>query len=641
MYLDTHIIQEGSAFFQGHPDQFFTKHSMSFKVTYLNEDMSSGSNFNSERFRRFFSEIIKKKLAQRSTSEGYDYPPIGQKDIIIAYPRFLDMDDGGFSGRFQLYPNAAICTRCRIYFRLNEDKPCKCDSRVEHFTFVAFCDECGAVYPIEAMSNLRTNCKQCKEPNGLKKIDWDKKDVLRTYKVRCVKCGYSEPLILYKCDHKDRPSKRVRSTKDPSSFRGVPARAGVIYHPFVLTIPDIPMPDEIDSNGLRNPSSIELTAAFDEFFGEMDNVNEAYLHLPEFRVTILVKNSFWEAMRIKIICEDLELDINNKEDFRDYDIFKVVKTTLLNAKNSINIKPDGTSNKDDIYDKYALGEIKDTLELLKNIQLDEEDLQALFLLSEDSREQVTRGEFGTKKRSTPSSTPVDWDDLLSEFNIQGITHIENLNMIQVLLGIVDGSTKKMPHLFRVIESGPKGKKKPTVYVRNFKTEGIIFKFSIEKIIEWLKDNHIISPNEISVSSNLDSTFRQALVSNEGALDSVKTLLHTFAHLLIQQSSVDTGLGIRSLSENIYPKSGAILLYSTNDVNIGGLEYTFDFHMADWLSRIKDLAGDCPQDPGCMEDENGACNACCFLPEFVCRYFNQDLDRDSLIGGSRYDKGFFK
>ena len=122
--------------------------------------------------------------------------------------------------------------------------------------------------------------------------------------------------------------------------------------------------------------------------------------------------------------------------------------------------------------------------------------------------------------------------------------------------------------------------------------------------------------------------------------SVKTLLHTFAHLLIQQSSIDTGLDIRSLSENIYPKSGAILIYSTNEVNIGGLEYTFDFHMGDWLSRVKDLAEDCPQDPGCIEDELGACNACSYLPEFVCRYFNQDLDRASLIGGIRYVKGFY-
>ena len=640
--LETHGIQEGSAFFQGHPDQFFTRYSISFRVTYLNEDFGSGSNFNYERFRRFFSETIKRLLVIRSTNEGYDYPHVGQKDIRIAYPRFLDsMDDAGFSGRFKVYPNAAICSKCHVYFKLNEKKPCSCDARIEHFTFVAFCDECGATYPIEAMSNLQGKCKKCGEPKGLKKITWDKRDVLISYKVNCVKCGDSTQLVLYRCDHKDRPSLRVRSTKDPSSFRGVPARAGVIHHPLVKTIPDIPLPDEIDINGLRNASSIELTAAFDEFFGDMGKVNETYLHLPELREKILAKDVFWESPRITVICEDFELDIEDRESLPDYEIYRILKTTLLNAKNSLSIKPDGSSNKDTIFKRYFLQEVKDALETLKNIELDVEDLQALFLLSEDSTEQVSRGEFGTKKRSIPRSPPADWNDLLNDFGLQLITHVENLNMVQALLGIIDGSTKRKPLLFRVIESGPKGKKKPTVYVRNFKTEGIIFKFSIEKIVAWLKDNKIISHTDIDSSTNLDSAFRQVLCVNEDASDSVKTLLHTFAHLLIQQSSIDTGLDIRSLSENIYPKSGAILIYSTNEVNIGGLEYTFDFHMADWLSRVKDLAEDCPQDPGCIEDEHGACNACSYLPEFVCRYFNQQLDRASFIGGPRYDKGFFK
>ena len=141
--LETHSIQDGSAFFQGHPEQFFTRYSISFRVTYLNEDFGSGSDFNYERFRRFFAETIKRLLVIRSTNDGYDYPHVGQKDIRIAYPRFLDsMDDTGFSGRFKVYPNAAICSNCHVYFRLNEKKPCSCDAPIEHFTFVAFCDEC-------------------------------------------------------------------------------------------------------------------------------------------------------------------------------------------------------------------------------------------------------------------------------------------------------------------------------------------------------------------------------------------------------------------------------------------------------------------------------------------------------------------
>ncbi|MBA3046714.1 MAG: hypothetical protein FP824_10965 [Euryarchaeota archaeon] len=641
MDIEVHTVQESSSFFQGHPDQFFTRYSMSFQVSFLNEDFSTGHNMNFERFRRYFYGIITRNLSMRANLEGYDYTQFGQNDFKIAIPRLLDNKDDGVSGRFRIYPNAALCSGCHAYFKLDEIKPCNCDARIEHFTFVAFCDECGATYPIEAMSNLRHDCNKCGQKKGLSKINWKYKDQIGTYNVQCSKCDNSVSLYLRLCDHLARPSKKVRSNKAPSSFRGVPARGGAIYHPLVITIPDIPMPDEIGNNGMRNVSVIELHTAFNDFFGDIEKVNDTYLHLPEYREKLLANDEFWKVLRVQVICEDLEFDVENKNLLLNYDIFKITKTVILNAKNSVNIKLDGTSNKDEIYKKYGLEEIKKVLESLNQIELDEEDLQALFLISEESREQVNTGEFATRKRSQPRSPPSDWHILLDEFNLDGIIHIENLNMVQALLGIIDGSTKRMPQLFRVIESGSRGKKIPTVYVRDFKTEGLIFKFSIEKIVDWLQANNIITTDQWSEKHNTDSDFRQLLTNNDIAFKSVQTLLHTISHLLIQRSSMDTGLDIRSLSENIYPKAGTILLFSTNEVNIGGLEYTFDFHMSDWLSRVKELAEDCPQDPGCLEDEDGACNACSFLPEFVCRYFNQNLDRECLIGGSRYGKGFFQ
>ncbi|RZB31028.1 MAG: hypothetical protein AEth_00982 [Candidatus Argoarchaeum ethanivorans] len=111
-------------------------------------------------------------------------------------------------------------------------------------------------------------------------------------------------------------------------------------------------------------------------------------------------------------------------------------------------------------------------------------------------------------------------------------------------------------------------------------------------------------------------------------------------MLIQQSTTDTGLSIESLSELIYPMTASVLIYSTSSVNIGGIEFTYDYHLESWLKRMKELSSDCPQDPACMIDEGGACNACSYLPEFVCCNFNQNLDRSTLIGGSdRFSKGY--
>jgi hypothetical protein len=113
-------------------------------------------------------------------------------------------------------------------------------------------------------------------------------------------------------------------------------------------------------------------------------------------------------------------------------------------------------------------------------------------------------------------------------------------------------------------------------------------------------------------------------------------------MLIQESSVDTGLDIRSISEIIFPKNASIFLYSTNSINIGGLEYIYEYNLKNWFQRVKEIAEDCPQDPACMIDENGACNSCCYLPEFVCCNFNNDLDRSTLVGNSdRFKRGYLE
>jgi hypothetical protein len=111
-------------------------------------------------------------------------------------------------------------------------------------------------------------------------------------------------------------------------------------------------------------------------------------------------------------------------------------------------------------------------------------------------------------------------------------------------------------------------------------------------------------------------------------------------MLMQQSTVHTGLDIQSLSEKIYPAIASVFIYATNPINIGGLESTFDIDLQNWLKKMVELSSDCPQDPSCMLDEDGACNACSFAPEFVCTFFNQDLDRSTLVGKSkRYEWGY--
>ena len=69
-------------------------------------------------------------------------------------------------------------------------------------------------------------------------------------------------------------------------------------------------------------------------------------------------------------------------------------------------------------------------------------------------------------------------------------------MVQVLLGVIEGSTRRNPVLFRPIETGKNNK--PTVFMRNFFTEGILFQLDCNKILNWLHENRNQVKPEINI-----------------------------------------------------------------------------------------------------------------------------------------------
>lgn len=247
-----------------------------------------------------------------------------------------------------------------------------------------------------------------------------------------------------------------------------------------------------------------------------------------------------------------------------------------------------------------------------------------------------------RKQLTPNLKPNDYSQFLKRFGLKEIMHVANFNMVQAVLGTIKGSTRRDPLLFELIFTGSGDSRRPTTFLREFLTEGILFHLDYGKILEWAEANkmHIDESLQINLDDNNEEILYRSLITyNNKFKDAVYTLLHTYSHMLIQQSTINTGLDIQSLAEIIYPKTGSFFIYSTSSINIGGLENTYHYHLEDWLNRTVDLASDCPQDPACMIHEGGSCNACSYLPEFVCANFNQNLDRSALIGGPRYTRGY--
>ncbi|MEV0287214.1 DUF1998 domain-containing protein [Kribbella sp. NPDC050820] len=122
-------------------------------------------------------------------------------------------------------------------------------------------------------------------------------------------------------------------------------------------------------------------------------------------------------------------------------------------------------------------------------------------------------------------------------------------------------------------------------------------------------------------------------------------IHSLAHALLQELSLDAGYPIGSLRERIYAEEGqsGLLIYTASSDaagSLGGLAALADEQrFADSLVAALSRAGWCSNDPVCSESgpsgtdglNLAACHACLLLPETSCEHRNIFLDRVSLVG----------
>ncbi|GAA0953585.1 DUF1998 domain-containing protein [Actinocorallia libanotica] len=139
------------------------------------------------------------------------------------------------------------------------------------------------------------------------------------------------------------------------------------------------------------------------------------------------------------------------------------------------------------------------------------------------------------------------------------------------------------------------------------------------------------------------------------VDARYVLLHTLAHALINEWSLESGYPAASLRERLYlsdEMAGALIYTATSDSagSLGGVVAQGEYmRLRGSLESALDRISWCSQDPPCMEsvaDEFGslnlaACYACVLLPETCCETNNTFLDRALLIGTPEDPRvGFF-
>ncbi|CAM5603939.1 hypothetical protein STENM36S_01431 [Streptomyces tendae] len=123
------------------------------------------------------------------------------------------------------------------------------------------------------------------------------------------------------------------------------------------------------------------------------------------------------------------------------------------------------------------------------------------------------------------------------------------------------------------------------------------------------------------------------------------LLHTLAHVLINEWSLEAGYPSASLRERLYAAddmAGVLIYTATSDSagSLGGLVVQGEPELLDLTVRSAIRRAEwCSSDPLCMEAEASgstgtnlaACHACVMLPETSCEHNNILLDRALLVG----------
>ena len=183
-------------------------------------------------------------------------------------------------------------------------------------------------------------------------------------------------------------------------------------------------------------------------------------------------------------------------------------------------------------------------------------------------------------------------------------------------------------------------------------EGIFIEFNEKAIIEWSN-----LPEVQAYESEFHDAHRQwyrkrGKDNADHLFDGVRyLLLHSFAHALMRQLSLECGYTAASIRERIYsrnpglnqsPMAGVLIYTAAPDsegtlgglVNLGKPE-KLRRHLIQTLEKIKI----CPSDPICSEHKShsegitlhgAACHACIFSPETSCESGNKYLDRSVLI-----------
>lgn len=198
---------------------------------------------------------------------------------------------------------------------------------------------------------------------------------------------------------------------------------------------------------------------------------------------------------------------------------------------------------------------------------------------------------------------------------------------------------------------------PAIEVRG---EGIFLEFSATEIENW-ETGPAVQARAAEIQARWIKEWTDRHGANSAPSREITPrflLVHTFAHALMRQLTLDCGYSSTALRERLYVENGSsmmagVLIYTAttdNDGTLGGLQREGDPQRIERSVKAAIKAQTwCSSDPLCIENVlNGsdglslaACHSCVLAPETSCEEFNRFLDRAMLVGTpTDLSTGFF-
>jgi hypothetical protein len=291
--------------------------------------------------------------------------------------------------------------------------------------------------------------------------------------------------------------------------------------------------------------------------------------------------------------------------------------------------------------EHAISEAEDVDQQRSDIALRSEEYEALYT----GRPQKTRHDDFVCIPAGGNSTTVDeW--------CEAVMAVERLREVRVLTGFtriqaIDGLNANV--------TGRLSRRPldwlPAVEVIG---EGVFIVLNRSRLAEWEQHNTVVK-RIADINKRYLERCQSLGIAPRQTITPRMVLLHTLAHVLINQWALSSGYPTSALRERIYSDEdrAGILIYTAaadSAGSLGGIIAQAEKARFEQLLReALSAAAWCSADPLCAETLSGgvdslnlaACHACTLLPEVSCEYGNIFLDRLTLIGSSdQHVPGFF-